>query len=520
MFPPVIPRHLVVIIAALALARPLLAQCPDGTPPPCGARPLRAAMPAANSVAVLYFENVTRDSNDTYLADGLTEEITGRLSAIERLAVKSHHAVRRYRGTDLGDLAPVARVLNVSYLVTGSIRRSGARLRVSAELVRAAGGIQVWGRQFDQAGTDVFAIQEAVATEVATGIVGRLLPNERTAVEARPTRDPAAYDHMLRGNFYMAQRTQPTVTRAIEEYEQAARLDPSYADALARVPYAYALFLDWGWVYPALPPDSLIQRGLRATDRALQLDSTSSDAWMARGYLDVFANPRDFAGMREAFGRAIELNPRNAEAWHQLGSKLQFLGDDSGAAAADRQALALDQARVITLRNFAWLYRDERHYDEARRWIDSAVAVEPTAYYVHQYRASILLAAGDTAGARASALMAERYAPLGGTDRSNVDAFLVTVQAATGDSAEARAGADRLARLMGETGTVSVYPASYVAGALLSVGKQGPCLDLLERLRPQGALLWNRLRDPVWDPVRSDPRFVRLVAESRPPGAP
>jgi len=513
----VTPRHIAFTLAALALARPLLAQCPDGTPPPCRARPLHPTPPAANAVAVLYFDNVTRDSNDTYLADGLTEEITSRLSAIERLAVKSHFAVRRYRGTDLEDLAPVARALSVSYLVTGRIRRSGGRLRVSAELVRAAGGVQVWGQQFDQAGTDLFAIQEVVAREVATGIVGRLLPNERTAVEARPTRDPAAYDHMLRGNFYLAQRTQPSVTRAIEEYETAARLDPTYTDALARVPYAYALFLDWGWDFPGVLPDSLLERGLRASDRALQLDSLSSDAWMARGYLAAFAEQRGFAGMREAFARALALDPRNAEAWHQLGSKLQFLGDDSGAVAADRQALALDPARVITLRNLAWIYRDLRRYAEARRWLDSAIAVDPTAAYAHVDRAYVLLDLGDTAGARAASLLVERYAPAG---RPDARALRVAIDAATGDSLAARAGAETLARIVPGSEPILQVPGIYVAVALCAVGERGRCLDVLGRIRPAGAYLWTWLRNPLWDPIRSDPRFVRLVAQCRPPGAP
>ena len=510
-------RVLVLCVCCLcASVRLASAQCPDGTPPPCAVRPFHAPAPAPNSVAVLYFDNVTRDSNDTYLADGLTEEITGRLSAIERLAVKSHFAVRRYRGSDLEDLTPVARALNVSYLVTGRIRRSGARLRVSAELVRAAGGVQVWGQQFDQAGTDLFAIQEAVAREVATGIVGRLLPNERTAVAARPTRDPAAYDHMLRGNFYLAQRTQPSVTRAIEEYETAARLDPSYTDALARVPYAYALFLDWGWDFPGVPPDSLLRRGVRASDRALQLDSLSSDAWMARGYLAAFAEPRAFAGMREAFGRALALDPRNAEAWHQLGSKLQFLGDDSGAVAADLHASMLDPARAITLRNLGWVYRDERRYAEAKRWLDSAIAVDPTAAYAHLDRAYVLLDLGDTAGARAATLLVERYAPAG---RPDAQALRVALDATTGDSLAARAGAESMARSVPGTEPIREVPGVYVAAALLAVGEKGRCLDMLGRVRPRGAYLWVWLRNPLFDPIRLDPRFVRLVAESRPPGA-
>ena len=117
-------------------------QCPDGAPPPCrGAT--RPAAPALNSVAVLYFENATRDTNDAYLSDGITEEIISRLAGIERVTVRSRYLVRRYRGAALEDPAAVGRALNVTYLVSGSVRRAGGRLRVNAELIRAAGGAQV-----------------------------------------------------------------------------------------------------------------------------------------------------------------------------------------------------------------------------------------------------------------------------------------------------------------------------------------------------------------------------------------
>ena len=113
--------------------------------------------PAPISVAVLYFESRSGDTNDLALADGLTEEIIGRLSGIERLTVRSRYLVRRYRSAPVDDPAAVARSLNVTYLVSGTVRRSGGRLRVNAELIRAAGGAQVWGQQFDQAGGDVVA---------------------------------------------------------------------------------------------------------------------------------------------------------------------------------------------------------------------------------------------------------------------------------------------------------------------------------------------------------------------------
>jgi len=177
----------------------LSAQCPDGSAPPCRvARP--APAPASNSVAVLYFENRSRDSADAYLAEGLTEAIITQLGDLPRLRVKSRFLVRRYQGgVGQADPAAIGRALGVTYLVTGSVQRAGHRVRVTAELARAASGDRVWGQQYDRGDGDVFAIQEDIARGVATGVAGRLLPAEAAVLATRPTRSNEAYDHMLRG---------------------------------------------------------------------------------------------------------------------------------------------------------------------------------------------------------------------------------------------------------------------------------------------------------------------------------
>jgi len=222
-----------VALGVVASWRSAAAQCPDGTPPPCGAR---AAAPPANSVAVLYFENATGDSADAYLADGLTEEIITRLSGVERLTVRSRYLVRRYRGAALEDPAAVGRSLGVTYLVSGRLRRAGGRLRVDADLIRASGGAEVWGREFDQQGGDVFAIQAAVAADVANGIVGRLLPEERQAIAVRPTRSAAAYDAYLLGRYYFGKRTADDMVRAAGYFKQSIAADSSFAPARAEMP--------------------------------------------------------------------------------------------------------------------------------------------------------------------------------------------------------------------------------------------------------------------------------------------
>src|SRR2546428_2679110 len=369
----------------------------------------RAAGPAA--VAVLYFDNLSRDTADAYLADGLTEATIVRLGQLERLAVKSRDAVRRYRGSPHEDPTALGRTLAVGYLASGSVQRVGTRVRVTVDLVRAAAGVQVGGQQYGRTAADLLTIEEDAARRVTRGTAGGFLPAEQAVLAARPTRVPEAYDRFLRGNYYLAERTARSVSRAIQEYEAAVRLDPGFTEALARIAYGDGLILYWGWDYPGVARDSLLARGLAATERALRQDSTSSDAWMARGFLLTYEYPHTYDGMRAAFQRAIALDPRNAEAHHQYAGMLAELGDDSAAVAACHRALAIEPDRPITLVQLADLRLSERRYVEGRRWLDSALARDPAFQFAYAFRALLGLHLGDLAAARRDGEMAVRLSP-------------------------------------------------------------------------------------------------------------
>ena len=461
-------------LTALPAFRPtaLWAQCPDGTPPPCRSTRTAATPSAPNSVAVLYFDSRSRDSNDVYLAEGLTEEIISRLSGIERLTVRSRHLVQRYRGAALGDPAAVGRALNVSYIVTGSVRRAGGRLRVGAELVRAEGGAQVWGRQFDQDSGDVFAIQEAVASEVATGIVGRLLPSEARTLAQRPTSSSAAYEAVLRGNYLVARRDSAGMVRALAEYESALRLDPSYTDALARVALAYGIAHGNGTAI-GLPPDTLAARAMRAASEAVRRAPASSDAWVAMGIARVAVAPRAFTGAREAFERAIALDPTNAEPHHLLGFALQVAGEDSLGAVHDRHALAVNPARPVTIMHFAHGAVAAGRYAEARRWLDSALAVDP-----------------EFGPARTA---------------------MIPILFHSGDSARARVMWRDLQPWLASRRELSVLQAGYLGmAALVLEADRERTVAILEAGRPRGAFLRWFLDLPVFQSLRDHQRFVAL----------
>jgi len=470
------------------------------------------AAPAPTSVAVLYFDNQSSDTADAYLATGLTEGIITRLGRVERLTVKSRNAVRRFRGSAVDDPAGVGRALGVAFLVNGAVRRSSAGLHVTAELVRATSGVHVWGAQYNRGDTALQAIEGEIADTIASRVGGPLAPAERTAAHGRTTRDPAAYDHFLHGNYYLAQRTPRAVGRAIREFEAAERLDPGLAPAAARIALSYALFLDWGWDYPGLAPDAVLDRGFAAADRALSHDSAAADAWMARGFLLSFRDPRTFRGVEEAFQRATVLDPSNAEAYHQYGMALLWLGRDSGATALYRRALAIDPERAITLFNLARVRMRGGAYRDARHWLDSALAVDPGADYAYALRALAHLRLGERADARVDGETAVR---LRAGYRLPAEAVLALTELATGDTAAAQTRVDRLEREIG-VGRPTVTDAAWVGRALVALGEPDLALALLERVRPRGARLWYYLQSPEFEAVRADPRFRRLVEESQP----
>ena len=501
-------------VAALTLAvlpscRLAALQCPDGAPPPCRTT-ARPAAPAPNSVAVLYFENATRDTNDAYLADGITEEIISRLSGIERVNVRSRYLVRRYRGSALEDPAAVGRALNVTYLVSGSVRRAGGRLRVNAELIRATGGAQVWGRQFDQVGDDVFAIQEAVAREVATGIVGRLLPSENQTIAVRPTTSAAAYQAVLRGNYNLARRDSAGILQAIAEYESALRTDPAYTDALSRVGLAYGIARTNGYGL-GISQDTVGARALRYASEAVRRAPNSSDAWTAMGLANSVNHPRTLEGTIAGLERAIALDPGNAEPHHLLGFHYALLGQDSLGLSHDRMALALEPARPVTIMHLAHFALKYGRAAESRRWVDSALVVNAAFMNARMFRAILLLLDGDTAQARADVARWRDQPPL----RGYVPLYERILAPHALDSASAREW---------RAGIRSLVPAELPAGiasytalmAMIATRDAETVLQVLSAAQPRGAYAHYFMTFPLFDSIRSDAGFQRLLRETAP----
>jgi serine/threonine-protein kinase len=474
------------------------------------------ATPGDNSVGVMLFDNITRDTSYAYLSDGLASEIATTLARVPRLAVRSPGAVRSAsRGMD-PDPVEIGRRLNVQNVVEGEFQRAGDRIRISVRLVQVPSGTQRWNEAWTRPMTDLLSVQEEIAQAVAKAIAGQLLPEERSVLALRRTGNPEAYDHFLRGNFQLAHRTPDGTARAIEEYRAAVRLDSSFAQAEARIAEGYALYAEWGWDFPGVSADSQVALGFHAADRALALDSSLADGWMARGLLLYLRYPRTVDGAVEALKRATVLDSNNAEAWHQYGSQILILGRYQDAIAPTKRALALEPGRPITLENLGDLYDALHRYREGMVFHDSAIAVDPEFHVAYGTRSFGRLRLGDRAGARADAAAAMRFSPPG--EQYYGLAPLAAVAAADGDTAKAHQLMDQAlapfkARKLGP------LAAQMILYGLVATGQRTLALDWLERIEPRGVMLWWILQYPEVDAIRADPRFQRIIDQSSPPEA-
>ncbi len=507
-------RAVCAVFACSALAPSgLAAQCPDGSPPPCNRPAATASTANANSVAVLLFNNVARDSAYAYLGDGLASEIATSLASVPRLSVSSPGLVRRVQRDAEGDPRVIGRRLGVRYVVEGDYQRGGDRIRVSVRLVTVASGVQRWGTTYTRPSNDLLAVQEDVAREVATSLAGELLPQERAALTVHGTRNPQAWDHFLRGNFALARRTREGITRAMEEYGEAVRLDPAFAGAEARIALCHALIVDWGWRV-GVPREELLRRGFAAAERALARDSGSADAWMARGYLRSEQVPSpDYAEVFADFDRAVRLEPGNAEALHQFASKHLEVGDWQGAFDLETRAIAADPDRPVSVWQNAWTLQQLGRDDEARVLYDSALALNPAFPPAAFQLAQFWLVHGDTAKMCRYAMRTNAEAP-----EWSLPAIAIC-HAVRGDTAGARATLAPLLAAADSLAEVPTFTATNIAYALLHTGRRAEALAMIERGGPRNALYWSQLVATALAPLRSEPRFAAFVRFIRPRSA-
>ena len=450
------------------------------------------------SIAVLPFVNASPDRENEYLSDGITDELINALAKVDGLRVASRTSVFALKGKPQ-DVRAIGALLGAAWVLDGTLRRSGDRLRITAQLSSTEDGQLLWSERFDRTLADVFAIQEEIARTIVDTL--RVAPLAAFAAPSpkRHTENITAYGLYLRGRYAWNTRTQEGITEAIRYFEQAIAEDPRYAPAYTGLADSYALQLD----YRSVPVAEGFALAKQYARKALELDETVAETHASLAW-SLFIYDWDWEGAGREFRRALELDPRYATAHQWYAFWLTARGRLDEALVEAHTALELDPASVSIRRSVGWIYYYARRYDQARYHMARAVAMNPTA--AETYRVLGLLLAQQDQWAEAERVLREGMTLPGAA--TYTAAALGYVLARAGKRAEAEA---LLAELEAQRRSDYVSPVAF-ATLYLGLDDHERALDWTERALEErrGWLAYLRV-NPLLDPLRGQARFEAMI---------
>jgi len=453
-----------------------------------------AAPPPERSIAVLPFVNMTPKGDNEYFSDGITEEIISDLSAVPTLKVISRTSAMRYKGTTKS-LRQIAGELGVAHVLEGSVRREGDKVRITAQLIDASDDHHLWSRSYDRELVDALGVQEEIAREVGRALEVEL-GGARGALAKRGTRDPKAYEFYRRGRHLWETRTKEAQEQAIEYYHRAIERDSTYAEPYAGLADAYLTMYQSN--FPGESEAEIYSRMRQAAERALALDDQSADAHTS--FAVALWWEKDWLGAERELRRAIELNPGHVTARHWYALLLSGMGRLEEGVQQGRRASELDPFSLSANSNHALLCYVARDYDCAIEQVRHALELNDS--YAFAY--GVLVLAYAKKGMYEDALRAASKAvEFGGAQTPTFQARRAYVLALTGQKAEA-------VKLL-QTAKTNPQNGVDIARAYVALGEPDSAFAWLERANWRWPHRGVRA-DPALDPLRSDPRFVRLSA--------
>ena len=451
------------------------------------------------SIAVLPFDNLSRDPDNAYFAEGVQDEILTRLAKVADLKVISRTSTQRFKSAP-SDLREIAKQLGVMHIVEGSVQKANDQVRVNVQLINAMTDAHLWADTYDRKLTDIFSVESEIAKTIADTLQAKLTGSEKQMMAAHPTTDTAAYELYHKGRSLWEKRSGDNIPKATAFFEQAIARDPNYALAYAGLAQAYILV-------PFYTGADRFDAYLKAKDaaiKALRLDSNLAEAHAALGKV-LFFSEIDLAGAMREYKRAIELEPNDATAHHWFGNDtLAALGQFEEAIAEGKRSVELDPLSIVINVDLGETFYYARRYDEAARQMRKALEIDPTSFYAHYNLGIVLQLMGDLPGAIAEY---EKAKQLG--DNPLVSALCASAKALAGDKNAAL-------RMLSDFDELSRHRevVGYCRALLyLSLNNKDETLRWLEqgfKERDGSNICWIKV-DPLLDPLHGDPRFEALV---------
>ena len=472
---------------------------------PWRSRNSAAEQPGRIMLAVLPFDNFTGDPGQDYFSDGLTEEMISQLGNLDpaHLGVIARTSVMHYKHSQ-ESIPEIGKGLGVQYVIEGSVRRDSERVRITAQLIQVKDQSHLWAREYDRDLSHLLDLQAEIAREVANEIEFSL-SGQRPIQMARETAAPVhgaksyeVYDLYLKGRYFWNKRTEEGFWQAADYFQQAIDKDPNYGRAYAGLADTFSLMSTW---YVS-PQNELMPKARAAALRALELDESLAEAHASLALIRENYD-YDWPGSEKEFRRAIQLDPQYATAHQWYAEFLAFQGRFQEAFVESERARQLDPLSLIIASDYASILYNSRQYDNAVKQCRSVLELDP-----NYHRARHLMIPSDLQlGRYEEAADALNRWPDGEHSRWAL-AWETAVYARWGHSEEARRALSKLEQLT--PSRTNRMPALLVAYS--GLGQKERVLELLERAYSEHSNVVVQIKvDPIYDPVRSDPRFQELM---------
>ena len=482
-----------------------------GNPGPRAARQPSGSFRAArvskiiSSLAVLPFENISRDPENDYLSDGITGSLINNLATVPKLRVMARSTVFRYKGREI-DPQAIGRELNVRAVLTGRMMQSGGSLRIGTELVDVATGSQIWGAQFDRKPGDIFTIQDEISSEISGKLRLQLTRAEKKRLVRRHTEDAEAYRLYLQGHHHWNRWTEEGFYKAIGYFQQAVRKDPSYALGYAGVADCYVLL---GW-NSYLPAKEAFPKGKAAAMTALELAPDLGEAHTDLAAV-LWLHDWQWPEAQTEFQRSLEFNPCYPTANHYYAECVMTMGRHAEALARMKKSLELDPLSLIINVAIGWAYYHARQYDQAVEQLLRTVELDPN-YPMTYWILGLLYR--KTARSDLAISAGEKGVNLSGGSPL-MRAALAQSYAEAGRPEDARQILDDLTMLAQHK---YVAP-HFFAGIHIGLGENDRALEYLEKSYAEHChwLIYLHI-DPSMDSLRDNPRFQELLRRVGLPG--
>jgi adenylate cyclase len=449
------------------------------------------------SIAVLPFDNLSRDPDNAYFCEGVQDEILTRLAKVADLKVISRTSTQHFKSAP-ENLPQIAKQLGVAHILEGSVQKAGEQVRVNVQLINAMTDAHLWADTYDRKLTDIFAVETDIAKTVADTLQAKLTGSEKNSMAKTPTVNPEAYELYLKGRFFWNKRTGDDLRKSIEYLKQAVAKDPGYALAYAALADSYGLLRFYGGASPA---ESVVPAEA-AAKKALELDDLLAEAHASLGLIATEELDLN-RGVKEQ-ERAIQLNPNYATAHHWLGLGFSTLRQPDRSIAELKRALELDPLSMIINADLSIIYLYAGRYDDAEAQARKTLEIDPRSFVAHYY----LGAALQLTRRLKEAIPEFQKAVELNNDPYSI-AMLAQAYARNGQTDEAR----KLLAHLNEMAKSAEVPEYALALVYTSLGEKERAIEALEHgfMGGNKSYLFLLPGDPFLDDLRGDPRFEALV---------